>query len=105
MTRPMVRKVSSRAPRVTFPLARRHSGALAIAYRRDREPIGGQACRINPDINGALQAPDNCHLADTCGALELRLEHFVGQFGQLVTSAQTTAPGSRLAPRHCRPSR
>ena len=68
MTRPMVRKVSSRAPRVVPPW---HVGILAhysVAYRRDREPIGGQACRINPDINGALQAPDNRHLADTCGA-------------------------------------
>ena len=72
-----------------------HVGVLAderVAHRRDRQLVGGEPVRLDPDIDRAVEAADQPHLADAVGALELDLDDLVGELGQL---AQREVAGHR----------
>ena len=77
-------------PQSLFPHAGRHvsPGYVAILTHqrlgdpRDRDPIGIQAIRIHPDVDGAFQPAHNQHFSHAIRPLDLRLHEFVGQFGE-----------------------
>jgi hypothetical protein len=76
-------------------VAARHVRVLAherVAHRDDGQPVGGEAVRIDPHVDGAVEAADQAHLADAVGALELHLHDLVGQLRQL---AQRQVAGHR----------
>ena len=71
-------------------VAARQVGVLAgqrVTHRRDRQLIGRQAVGIDPHVDGALEAADDLDLPDAEGALEKRLDEFVGDLGQLAQRA------------------
>src|SRR5262249_31902254 len=71
-------------------VAPRQVGVLAhdgIAHVDDRDLIGGQPVRIDPDVDGPQQAADDPHLADAGRALQHRAHGLVGELGQLAERA------------------
>ncbi len=74
-----------------------------VAHGGDRQLVGGQAVGVDPDVDRALEAADDLHLADAGGALELHLDDLVGDLGQLAQRAvAATARRSAPAPSRCR---
>ena len=49
----------------------------------DRQVVGAQAIGVEPDVDLALPAAEDEHLADAGDALELAPQHLVGVLGDL----------------------
>ena len=60
-----------------------------VADSGDRNLVGREAIRIDPDVDGAFQPAHDVHLADADGALDLHLHDLVRQLRQL--AARTLA--------------
>ena len=54
-----------------------------VADGGDGHLVGRQPVGVDPDVDRPLQAADHLHLADAGRALELDLDHLVGDLGQL----------------------
>ena len=58
-----------------------------VADGGDRDLVGGQPVGLDPDVDGALQAADQLHLADAQRPLEVDLHRLVGELRQLAQAA------------------
>ena len=58
----------------------------------DRQRLGAQRRRVEPDVDLALAAADHHHLADAVGALEPPAQHLVGELGDVADRLGRRSP-------------